>query len=162
MGQKSEFWTRTVDAHLLRAVIDWCMVFGTDSSGIHWKKVIADVDTQSDFRLRLLSLGNLTQDQWDAYWLEMTTFRNDFAAHRIVASTYPTTPKMDTALFVAINYDKWIRERIRQSSNAIFEEPSLHDRYDRVIRTSGKFLAPVIALGPTIDQEYEGNVPPVK
>ncbi len=37
----SEFWTRTIDAHLLRAVIDWCMVFGTDNNPTHWKKLPA-------------------------------------------------------------------------------------------------------------------------
>jgi hypothetical protein len=161
MKQESEFWIRTIDAHLLRGVIDWCMLFGTDSSEIHWKKVIADENDQSDFRQRLLTVASLTQNQWDAYWLEMTTFRNDYAAHR-VAGSFPTTPKMDTALLVATTYDQWIRERLRETLNAIFEEPSVQERYDRVIRTSEKFLVPLIALGPTFDQEYEGNVPPSK
>ena len=150
---------RTTDAHLLRAVIDWCMVFGTDSSQIHWKKVITDEGAQRDFRNRLLSVASFTQDQWESYWIEMTTFRNDFAAHRIVASTYPTTPKMDNALLVAITYDHWIRERLREALNAIFEEPSLRERYDRVTRTSEQHLKPLIALGPTADQEYEGSPP---
>ena len=155
MQQKSEFWTRTIDAHLLRAVIDWCMVFGTDSNQIHWKKAITDETAQCDFRRRLLSVASLTQDQWEAYWLDMTTFRNDFAAHRIVATSYPITPKMDTALLVATTYDQWIRE----SLNAVFDEPSLEKRYDRVIRTSKKFLKQLIAFGPTVDQEHEGRVP---
>lgn len=159
MQQRSEFWIRSIDAHLLRAIIDWCMVFGTDSSDIHWKKVIADKNIQSDFRSRLLSLANLTQNQWDTYWAEMTTFRNEFAAHRVVAP-YPVVPKMDTALLVATAYDQWIRERLRDELNAIFEEPSLRDRYDRVTRTSETFLKPLIALGPTVDQEYEGSPPP--
>ncbi len=30
---KSEFWTHTIDAHLLQAAILWCMVFG--SNGCH-------------------------------------------------------------------------------------------------------------------------------
>ena len=83
------------------------------------------------------------------------TFRNDFAAHRIVATSYPITPKMDTALLVATTYDQWIRE----SLNAVFDEPSLEKRYDRVIRTSKKFLKQLIAFGPTVDQEHEGRVP---
>src|SRR6266436_1280303 len=83
MQQKSEFWVRTIDAHLLRAVIDWCMVFGTDSSQIHWKNISADEDAQRDFRNRLLRVARFTQDQWDAYWLDMTTFRNDYGAHRV-------------------------------------------------------------------------------
>lgn len=161
MTGKSEFWLRTIDAHLLRAIIDWCMVFGTDSSQIHWKKVVTDATAQSEFRHRLLSIASLTQDQWDAYWLDMTTFRNEYAAHR-VAGSYPTTPKMDTALLVATTYDQWIREGITESSNAVFDEPSLQDRYDRVTRTSETFLKPLITLGPTVEQEYEGNPPASK
>jgi hypothetical protein len=159
MQQKSEFWVGTIDAHLLRAVIDWCMVFGTDSNQIHWKKVVADEDAQRDFRDRLLSVASFTRDQWDSYWLDMTTFRNDYAAHR-VAGNYPTTPKMDTALLVATTYDQWIREQIGKSQNAIFEEPSLEERYARVTRTSEKFFESLVGLGPTVDQEYEGNPPP--
>src|SRR3990172_8591600 len=86
--QKSEFWTQTIDAHLLNAVIDWCMIFGTDSNQVHWKKVVADETAQCDFRQLLLDAASLTQDQWDAYWLDMTTFINDFAAHRIFSSSY--------------------------------------------------------------------------
>jgi len=89
----------------------------------------------------------------------MTTFRNDYAAHR-VAGSYPTTPKMDTALLVATTYDEWIRQQIRQSQNAIFDEPSLEERYARVIRTSEKFLETLVAFGPTVDEEYEGSPPP--
>jgi hypothetical protein len=159
LQQGSEFWIRTIDAHLLRAVIDWCMVFGTDSSQIHWKKVMPDKEAQCDFRHRLLKVASLTSDQWDEYWRNMTDFRNDYAAHRTVAETYPTTPRMDTALLVATTYDGCIRELIKNSENAIFEEPSLQERYDRVTRTSQKFLKPFVALGPTFDQEYEGKVP---
>jgi len=63
MQQKSEFCLRTIDAHLLRAIIDWCMVFGTESNQIHWKKVVADENAQRDFRDRLLSVANFSQDQ---------------------------------------------------------------------------------------------------
>jgi transcriptional regulator of aromatic amino acid metabolism len=134
------------------------MVFGTDSSQVHWKKVVADGKLQGEFR-SVLNVASLTVDQWDEYWRDMTNFRNDYAAHRIVAETYPTTPKMDTALLVATTYDRWIRQRLRESQNAIFEEPSLRERYDRITRTSQKFLKPLVALGPTFDQEYERNVP---
>jgi hypothetical protein len=155
---RSEFWLRTTDAHLLRAIIDWCMVFGTDSNQIHWKQVVTDGIDRRDFRNHLLAAASLTQDDWDNYWVEMTTFRNEYAAHR-VAGNYPVTPKMDTALLVATTYDLWIRERLREYSNATFDEPSVKERYDRVIRTSEKFLKTLVALGPTFEQEYEGNPP---
>jgi hypothetical protein len=136
LQQGSEFWVRTIDAHLLRAVIDWCMVFGNDSNQIHWKKVVRDINMQSDFRQQLSKVGKFTSDQWNDYWHDMTDFRNKYAAHRTVAETYPTTPRMDTALLVATTYDGFIREWIRKSQNAIFEEPSLQERYDRVTRVT--------------------------
>jgi hypothetical protein len=159
LQQKSEFWTRTIDAHLLRAVIDWCMVFGTDSSEIHWKKVIVDKEMQCAFRQRLLKLGKFKSDQWDDYWDDMTTFRNKYAAHRTAEEIYPTTPMMDTAFLVCLTYDHWIRDWLRESQNAVFDEPSLEERYERVTHTSQKLLKPLVELGPTDEQEYEGNVP---
>ena len=36
----SEYCTHTINAHLLRSTMLWCMVFGTDDNEIHWKKVL--------------------------------------------------------------------------------------------------------------------------
>jgi hypothetical protein len=153
---ESEFWTRTIDAHLLRAVTDWCMVFGADSNQIHWKKVVVDDETQCHFRSHLLSIIDFTKEQWDNYWSDMTTFRNNFAAHRIVAPVYPTVPLMDMALLVATTYDHWVRSSIA----AVFEEPSLKARYDRLMRVSGETFLKLVGIGPTVEVEYEGSPPP--
>jgi len=154
--QESEFWTRTIDAHLLRAIIDWCMVFGADSNQVHWKKVAIDDEAQCHFRRHLLSVIGLTKEQWDTYWSDMTTFRNDFAAHRIVAPVYPSVPDMDTALLIATTYDDWFRNSV----TALFDEPSLRARYDRLIRVSEETFLKLVSFGPTVDLEYEGSPPP--
>jgi hypothetical protein len=73
--QESEFWTKTIDAHLLRAMIDWCMVFGTDSNEVRWKNVAVDKEAQHSFRSHLLAVTGLTEVQWHTYWSDMTTFR---------------------------------------------------------------------------------------
>lgn len=151
---KSEFWKWTIDAHILRAIIHWCMLFGTDSSEVHWKKVIADHSTQSTFRSHLLDVLGFTHDQWEAFWSSMTDFRNKYAAHR--HPPYPPTPTMDTALRVVTTYDEWFRNSV----STIFDEPSLQERYDRLISTSADPLWHAVGLGPTLDQEYEGKVPP--
>ena len=153
--QESEFWTRTIDAHLLRAMIDWCMVFGTDSNQIHWKRVAADDEAQRSFRRHLLCAIDLTREQWETYWSDMTTFRNKFAAHRIVAPVYPSVPNMDVALLAATTYDDWFRISVTAS----FEEPSLRARYDRLIRVSGDTFTKLISTGPLVDTEYEGDPP---
>jgi len=153
---KSEFWTRTTDAHILRAVINWCMVFGADSSELHWKKVIVDKIAQSDFRNHPLRVLGLTNAQWKAFWTGVTDFRNRYAAHR--DSPYPSIPvgTVDIALKVVVAYDGWFRQRV----DAVFDEPPLDERYDRLIRASSEPLRQLVSLGPTLEQEYEGQVPP--
>jgi hypothetical protein len=153
---ESEFWTRTIDAHLLRAIIDWCMVFGADSNEVHWKNVAVDEATQHSFRSHLLAVTGLTKGQWHAYWADMTIFRNNFAAHRTVTATYPSVPIMDMALLVATAYDDWFRSSVA----AAFDEPSLRARYDRLMRVSGESFLKLVGSGPTVEDEYEGNPPP--
>lgn len=154
-GQKSEFWKWTIDAHILRAIIDWCMIFGVDSSDLSWKKVLTDARAQSDFRDHLLNVLGFTNDQWGAFWCDMTDFRNQYAAHR--NTTYPPVPMMDTALQVATSYDEWLRDQL----DASFEEPLLRDRYERVVRTSADPLLRAVSLAPALAQEYEGRLPPL-
>ncbi|MDR3629022.1 MAG: hypothetical protein P4L42_01665 [Desulfocapsaceae bacterium] len=158
-GKKSEFWVRTIDAHLIRCVIDWCMVFGTDSNQIHWKKVVTSEIAQDEFRQVLCDFAGLPNTEWKAYWEKMIVFRNDFAAHRITADVYPAVPYMDKALLVATTYDEWVRKQLQISMNAIFDEPTLADRYARIIRTIETPMRKLIGLGPIVKDEYEGNPP---
>lgn len=151
--RKSEFWTRTIDAHLLRAVIDWCMIFGADSNEIHWKKVVATKTAQAKFRKHLFATTGLAGAQWKSYWLSMTKFRNNYAAHKTTQGTYPPVPMMDLALKIACAYDDWFRETIQ----ATFRDPSLRQRYERLIRTSKQPLSQALGMGPWIEVEYGAN-----
>jgi hypothetical protein len=153
---ESEFWTRTISVHLLKAIVDWCMVFGTDSNDVHWKKVAIDVEAQNSFRSHLLNVTGMTEERWHAYWSRMTTFRNDFIAHKVVATNYPSVPVLDMALLVATAYDDWFRRSVPSS----FAEPSLKARYDRLIRVSGEPFLKLVSCGPMIEDEYEGSPPP--
>ena len=146
---KSEFWTCTIDAHILRAIIDWCMVFGTDSNELHWKKVALDDFTQSAFRNYLLTEMSLTLEQWSECRSNMMHFRNRYAAHSNIP--YPPTPTMDLALGAVTTYDNWIRDSIV----AALDEPSLQQRYDRLMLNSAKPLTHAVSLGPAVEQEYE-------
>jgi hypothetical protein len=120
----SEFWVLTIDAHLLQATIQWCMVFGADGTNpTHWKQLSAGDSAllQQRFRDGLSSRTGLTQDAWIQYWKQLTGFRNNFAAHRQL--NYPDpVPDFDVALKVAYFYDVWIRQVIAPAS---FSEPSL-------------------------------------
>ena len=131
---ESEFWKYTIDAHILRSIIDWCMVFGTDSNEVHWKKAALNDFTQSDFRSYLLKSIGLSLEQWSDFRSNMMDFRNKYATHNVFP--YPSMPIMDTALRVAVTYDNWFRERV----NAAFDDPSLQERYDGLMRTLVKPL----------------------
>ncbi|MCX7155247.1 MAG: hypothetical protein NTW45_02220 [Rhodocyclales bacterium] len=121
---QNEFWTLTIDAHLLRATINWCMVFGSDQSNpTHWKQLaIAESKTlHRSFREGLFRTTGLERDTWQQYWKGMINFRNKYAAHRELEYASPV-PNFDTALAVAYYYDNWVREVIFPDT---FAEPRL-------------------------------------
>jgi hypothetical protein len=120
---RNEFWTMTIDAHLLRATIDWCMVFGSDSNPTHWKKLSvthAERLSQS-FYDGLVRKTHLDRAHWREYWRQMTRFRNKWAAHRELEEYKDPVPNFDVALAVAYHYE-WVRDIISPDS---LEEPSL-------------------------------------
>lgn len=125
-GLKNEFWTYSIDAHLLQAAILWCMVFGANGCNpAHWKNISK---TQSDeltfsFREGILCSAGIDEQQWNLYWADMTDFRNKYAAHRDLGFGNPV-PNFDVALQVAYYYDHWIRGVIAPD---VFAEPLLKD-----------------------------------
>lgn len=123
---RSEFWTHTIDAHLLQAAILWCMVFGSHGCNpTHWKK-LCDQDLeklQDSFRKGLFKDTELTQEKWDAYWKDMNDFRGGYAAHRELNYSKPV-PQFKTAEEVAYFYDEWLRKVIEPD---VFEEPPLKE-----------------------------------
>lgn len=151
-NEKSEFWKYTIDAHLIRAIIDWCMVFGTDSNELHWKKIILSVELQDSFRRTFLNDLSISNKGWKSYHQEMLAFRNNYVAHK--NSDVSPAPFMDKALQVVTTYDIWFRKNLL---NTIFNEPLLQTRYSRIIRTSSEPLSRAIKQGPNINQEYEKN-----
>ena len=153
----SELWTRTIDAYLLRAAVDWCMIFGADSNEIHWKQVVADKPDQDDFRSHLLADLDMTEAEWKDYWFGITTFRNDFAAHRPAKSPHPGVPKMEPAFCAVISYDEWLRGKMHAGFNFVVNEPILLVRYNRLMRTSAEPFKKMIQIGPTVNKEYRGG-----
>ncbi|WP_319549364.1 hypothetical protein [Desulfogranum marinum] len=146
-GIRSELWLRTIDNYLLRGITDWCMIFGVDSNEIHWKRVVPDAIGQKEFRGKLLSALRLDRTAWDKYWSQMTTFRNDYTAHRQIKPAHPTVPYMEHALQAAILYDEWIREKLNELNVVMFDEPKLKDRYDWLMRTSKEPFTKMIPEG---------------
>ena len=136
---ESEFWTHTINAHLLQATIYWCMVFGPHGCNpTHWKNLSSQESEklQLSFRKGLFEQINLSMEQWQQYWKKMTGFRNQYVAHREL-SFVESIPYFENALKVAYYYDYWIREVI---SPDILEEPPLEKSAD-ALRQS---VAPLI------------------
>jgi len=123
---KSPFWAFTIDAHCVRAVIYWCMVFGSEGCNpTHWKHLSEDnVDRlRESFLQALFRHTNFTASTWETYWREMVDFRNEYVVHRELNYKKPI-PYLDRALEVAFVYDRWIRDII---SPDILEEPPLNE-----------------------------------
>lgn len=131
---QSEFWTHTIDAHLLQALINWCMVFGSDGCNpTHWKKLslTQSHELQEGFRKGLIEHTGIKWAEWEEYWKRMTAFRDKYAAHRELDFSAPV-PNFDLALKVAYYFDDWIRWIISPDS---FEEPSLRESEERISKT---------------------------
>jgi hypothetical protein len=96
---QNEFWTLTIDAHLLRAAINWCMVFGSDNNQTHWKRLVKRSKSRvRSFREGLFQETGMDEERWKQYWESMTTFRNKWAAHRELREFTDRVPIFDTAL----------------------------------------------------------------
>ncbi len=136
---QNEFWKLTIDAHLLRAVTNWCMVFGSDKSEpTHWKQLsISDPKAlYKSIREGLFEATDLKQHIWRQYWKSVVDFRNKFAVHRELEFSSPV-PKLDMALTVAYYYDTWVRGII---SPALLDEPPL-ESFAKTLRDS---MVPVV------------------
>jgi hypothetical protein len=88
-------------------------LFGADGAAnqaLHWKNVAADVDR---FRQDLLGALGLTKAQWQAYWNEMKTYRDQAVAHfdpkRVNIKSYP---EFDLALESAYFYHDCLRAEL--------------------------------------------------
>jgi hypothetical protein len=115
---KSEFWTSTIDAHYLQAVIYWCMVFGADGCNpTHWKKLsdVACEELLESFRIGLYKNTTLDKKAFNEFWKGINDFRGGYAAHREL-NFKGKTPMLKTAQEIAFFYDDWIRQLIYPAS----------------------------------------------
>lgn len=147
---QSEFWTHTIDAHLLQAAINWCMVFGSHGCNpTHWKRLsrTQSEELEASFRGGLTKSAGISETEWEKYWEEITGFRNNYVAHRTIGFDNPI-PKLDLALKIAYYYDEWIRQVIYPDH---FEEPSLNETAEKV-RSA---IAPLIARLFSVTKEAQ-------
>ena len=152
MELKSSFWTFTIDAHLIRAVILWCDVFGSEGCNpTHWKRLSeGNLDRlRESFRESLFKQTVFTPATWDTYWREMVDFRNEYVAHRELTYNKPV-PNLDRALEVVYVYDGWIRDII---SPDILEEPPLKESAAELQQS----IKPLVTELLTRTKQYENT-----
>ncbi len=151
---KSEFWVHTIDAHLLQAIMNWSMIFGSDGHNpTHWKRLSS---TQSDeleqsFREGLPNHIGISWEEWAGYWKEITDFRSQYIAHRELYFNNPV-PHLDIALNVAYYYDNWIRQVI---SPDLFPEPSLKESAKTLNTTVVQLVDKLIKFTKESQQDAE-------
>src|SRR5215813_4828821 len=71
---KSHFWPFTIDAHHVRAVINLCMVFGSEGlNPTHWKHLSeGNVNgLRESFRQSLFAHTSFTASSRETYWRDM-------------------------------------------------------------------------------------------
>jgi len=113
-----EFWCQTMNNALLRAVTDWCSVFGVNSNSTHWKKVSNQDQNTAEAEIRNLILvkTQLSAAEWNTYWEKMCEFRNSYVSHREPDVRQPV-PDMSYALTDACAYFEWLKEQLRPAQN---------------------------------------------
>ena len=108
-----DFWTHTMNTHLLNSIVEWCKVFGIDSNESHWKKICIDNNHtfEESIRQRILTHTGFTPEEWFDYWKNFCEFRNEYCAHRNPERTLPV-PIMEKSFNAASAYFNFIIDLI--------------------------------------------------
>jgi len=112
------FWKHTMNSHYLRALTDWCIVFGADSNESHWKNLSQDEINKLKLEVRplILTAAKFTKSDWKKYHTEVTDFRNGYASHRNIDFS-SNVPSLDKAYEIAKSYFEWLKELLRPARN---------------------------------------------
>lgn len=135
---QNEFWTLTIDAHLLRATINWCMVFGSETEPTHWKYLAEQSESHArNFRDGLFRETSLSEVGWQEYWTDMKRFRDKWVVHRELEKFSDPVPDFDTALKVAYHYDRWVR-------NIIYPDKCTEPPLERFAMSLKELVTPLV------------------
>lgn len=108
-GFKLNFWIYVFNNSIDLAVLDWFHLFGYHNDDLHWKQIVADVDS---FRQKLFNHVHMTEDQWNSYREEIKTYRDKDVAH-IEVRPKSQVPEMSIALKAATYYYEYVLEELK-------------------------------------------------
>jgi len=103
--------------------VEWCKLFGSDDSEtqpVHWKSIAQDHER---FREDLLKAIAVSRAEWDAYWIELKTYRDRAVAHfdprQISIARYPD---FDLALKSSYFYYTYLRAELSKLGEGLLPE----------------------------------------
>lgn len=127
--ERHAFWTTVHNGLFDTAVLDWCILFGSDNRDqqpLHWKNMF-DPD---EFRAGLLEHLHVSLDEWRTYRESLKIYRDQNAAHRDLNPQARFYPNMNHALESTIFYNEQLRRKLAEV-DAVEARLSLRDEYKR-------------------------------
>ena len=100
LDPKQTFWIMTVNLLADTAAIEWCKVFGSWDEDTHWTRVIPK-ERHEQVRAGLLKAVGLTPEEWEKYWNNIVSYRNQMVAHHDLDATVDNYPHYDVAILAA-------------------------------------------------------------
>lgn len=112
------YWCHTMNTNLLRAISDWCVVFGQDGNESHWKNLSVEhkPEVTEEVKKVIKRSSGFSDQEWRVYWQRMCDFRSGYVAHRNPEFDAPV-PHMDKAFDIAAGHFEWLKEQLRPAKN---------------------------------------------
>jgi hypothetical protein len=143
-----DFWRVIYGGLSNLAVIEWCKLFGSDTTNaLHWKRVFPD--RQEEFRAGLLDALGIGSEAFTRYWADMKQWRDkDFAHHDPHQPRPEKWPHFGIAAEAADYYYDWVVAELNEVDHNMFPA-SLRD-FRQTVRLQFETAA-VLALASTKD-----------
>ena len=90
---RTQFWVAVNGNFIDICVLEWCKLFGDRRGKHHWEKAISD---PKSFQNELLKDLEVTEAEFNAYVVEMKTYRDKYVAHLDPVERFDI-PKLDIA-----------------------------------------------------------------
>lgn len=104
------FWCLIYGGLLDLAVLEWTKIFGSNAEPSHWKGVVDDHD---QFRTDLLAFVGVSAHEWESYWQQMKSYRDEGVAHHSNCPSVTKYPVLDLALKSSYFYYSYLLPRYR-------------------------------------------------
>lgn len=148
---KQGFWRLIFSNCLDMAVLEWCKLFGTNAEHLHWSKIFTD---REEFRQYILDSVEMTMDEWNNYWEELTKYRNKAVSHFDPEFRPSRYPDLEPALKSVIAcYDYLLRKLERYGIPHNFP-PSLKVYADKLYEQALQFSENAFKATTQLEEKF--------